>query len=59
MSEGWRLQFLRTSQDDADTEINFATAGLYEITHFFTLGLDEVIYKAIMTLSLNLMKMIL
>lgn len=33
--------------DTADTLIDFATAGLYEITHYVTLGLDEVIYSAI------------
>lgn len=36
-----------TLEDTADTMIDFATAGLYEITHFLTLGLDEVIYSAI------------
>lgn len=33
--------------DTADTLIDFATAGLYEITHYVTRGLDEVIYSAI------------
>lgn len=33
--------------DTANTGIDFATAGLYELTHFVTLGLDKVIYSAI------------